>query len=99
MFNTHVLIINIWIYFHEQESLCSDAASFDLPPGLLSACISEVTTCINIAVARRKSNDKSCDPDTFAILRGKIIVNMTNLIILNLCDFLPLYIYSSSFEA
>ncbi|KAL9666278.1 hypothetical protein QQ045_000604 [Rhodiola kirilowii] len=59
---------------HNLESLCSDAASFDLPSGLLSACISEVTNCIDIAVSRRgTSNDKSCDPDNFAILRALLM--------------------------
>ncbi|CAM8999416.1 unnamed protein product [Rhodiola kirilowii] len=59
---------------HNLESLCADAASFDLPSGLLSACISEVTNCIDIAVSRRgTSNDKSCDPDNFAILRALLM--------------------------
>lgn len=54
-----------------QEGLCADAASFDLPSGLLTACISEAKTCIDLSVARRDtSNDKSCSPDNFAILRG-----------------------------
>lgn len=54
-----------------QESLCADAASFDLPSSLLTACISEAKNCIDLSVARRDtSNDKSCSPDDFAILRG-----------------------------
>ena len=56
-----------------QESLCADAASFDLSSGLLTACITEAKDCENISIARReKSNDKSCDPDKFAVLRGKL---------------------------
>ncbi|KAK6914909.1 DEAD2 [Dillenia turbinata] len=61
---------------HNLESLCADAASLDLPSGLLSACISEAKTCVDLSVARReneKSNDKSCNPDNFAILRGNLI--------------------------
>lgn len=55
-----------------QESLCADAASFDLSSWILTACISEAKNCIDLAIARRdKSNDKSCNPDDFAILRGK----------------------------
>lgn len=57
--------------FLMQENLCADAASFDLPSGLLTACISEAKTCIDLSVSRRDtSNDKSCSPDNFAILRG-----------------------------
>lgn len=54
-----------------QESICADAASFDLPSGLLSACISEAKSCIDLSVERsRDSNDKSQNPENFAILRG-----------------------------
>lgn len=56
-----------------QESLCADAASFDLPSWLLTACISEAKNCIDISAKRRQiSDDKSNDPDNFAILRGKV---------------------------
>lgn len=55
-----------------QEGLCSEAASFELPSSLLMACISEAKDCVDLTVARREnSNDKSCNPDNFAILRGK----------------------------
>lgn len=54
-----------------QESLCADAASFDLPSWLLTACISEAKNCIDISVTRREiSDDKSNNPDNYAILRG-----------------------------
>lgn len=54
-----------------QEGLCADAASFDLPSGLLTACISEAQKCVDLSITRREiSSDKSCNPDNFAILRG-----------------------------
>lgn len=57
-----------------QESLCADAASFDLPSWLLTACISEAKNCIDLSIARREeSNDKSQNPDNFAILKGELI--------------------------
>ncbi|KVI06000.1 hypothetical protein Ccrd_015675 [Cynara cardunculus var. scolymus] len=56
---------------HNLEGICADAASFDLPSGLLTSCISEAQNCVDLAVARRdESNDKSYNPDNFAILRG-----------------------------
>ncbi|KAK9281409.1 hypothetical protein L1049_004310 [Liquidambar formosana] len=59
---------------HNLESLCADAASFDLSSGLLTACISEAKNCIDISIARReKSNDKSCNPDNYAILRALLL--------------------------
>lgn len=57
-----------------QESICADAASFDLPSSYLSACISEAKQCIDICIAKRaidKSADKQLDPENYAILRGK----------------------------
>ncbi|CAA2964075.1 regulator of telomere elongation helicase 1 isoform X1 [Olea europaea subsp. europaea] len=58
---------------HNLEGLCADAASFDLPSSLLTACISEAKTCVDLSIARReKSSDKSSNPDNFAILRGKV---------------------------
>ncbi|KAM3267703.1 regulator of telomere elongation helicase 1 isoform X2 [Capsicum chacoense] len=55
---------------HNLESLCADAASFDLSSGLLTACISEAKNCIDLSIERREmSSDKSCNPDNFAILR------------------------------
>lgn len=70
-------IMSIAIYNRNtmQESLCADAASFDLTSGLLTACISEAKNCIDISVTRREqSNDKTLNPDNFAILRGNYIL-------------------------
>lgn len=57
-----------------QESLCADAASFDLTSGLLTACISEAKSCTDLCIKRREqSNDKSRNPENFAILRGSFL--------------------------
>lgn len=59
-----------------QESLCADAASFDLPSGLLTACISEAKKCVDLSIARRgvqNSDDKTHKPDNYAILRGRLV--------------------------
>ncbi|XP_058074806.1 regulator of telomere elongation helicase 1 homolog isoform X2 [Magnolia sinica] len=61
---------------HNLESICADAASFDLPSGHLSACISEAKQCVDLSLAKReieKSDDKSLDPDNFAILRALLL--------------------------
>lgn len=59
---------------HNLESLCADAASFDLSSGLLTACISEAKNCIDLSIERREmSSDKSCNPDNFAILRALLL--------------------------
>ncbi|XP_057465193.1 regulator of telomere elongation helicase 1 homolog isoform X5 [Actinidia eriantha] len=59
---------------HNLESLCADAASFDLPSGILTSCISEAKNCVDLSIARREqSNDKSCNPDNFAILRALLL--------------------------
>ncbi|WRX27695.1 ATP-dependent helicase [Theobroma cacao] len=59
---------------HNLEGICADAASFDLSSGLLTACISEAKNCVDLAVARREeSNDKSRNPDNFAILRALLL--------------------------
>ncbi|ERN03915.1 hypothetical protein AMTR_s00078p00189390 [Amborella trichopoda] len=58
---------------HNLESICADAASFDLPISHLTACISEVKKCVGISVARKTAEmveDKSLDPENYAILRG-----------------------------
>lgn len=63
----------IYVLWNTQESICAEAASFDLPSSLLTTCISEAQNCVDLAVARRdKSNDKTHNPDNFAILRGII---------------------------
>ncbi|KAE8724272.1 pentatricopeptide repeat-containing protein [Hibiscus syriacus] len=57
-----------------QESICADAASFDLSSGLLTACISEAKNCADLAVGRQEeSYDKSWNPDNFAILRALLL--------------------------
>ncbi|KAJ9179137.1 hypothetical protein P3X46_010956 [Hevea brasiliensis] len=67
-------IILIFDEAHNLESLCADAASFDLSSGLLTACISEAKSCIDLSVARREeSNDKSRNPDNFAILKAILL--------------------------
>ncbi|WCJ40717.1 hypothetical protein M5689_021626 [Euphorbia peplus] len=59
---------------HNLESLCADAASFDLSAGLLTACISEANSCIDLSIVRTgKSNDKSQNPDNYAILKAILL--------------------------
>ncbi|CAL0324128.1 unnamed protein product [Lupinus luteus] len=59
---------------HNLESICADAASFDLPSWLLTACISEAQTCIDLSIKRReKSNDKSQNPEDFALLKALLL--------------------------
>ncbi|OIW15857.1 hypothetical protein TanjilG_04392 [Lupinus angustifolius] len=59
---------------HNLESICADAASFDLPSWLLTACISEAQTCIGLSIKRRdKSNDKSHNPEDFALLKALLL--------------------------
>ncbi|XP_016649189.1 PREDICTED: regulator of telomere elongation helicase 1 homolog [Prunus mume] len=59
---------------HNLESICADAASFDLPSWLLTACISEAKNCIDLSIKRREeSTDKSQNPDDFAILRALLL--------------------------
>ncbi|KAM1822970.1 hypothetical protein ACFX13_025632 [Malus domestica] len=59
---------------HNLESICADAASFDLPSWLLTTCISEAKNCIDLSSKRREdSTDKSQNPDDFAILRALLL--------------------------
>ncbi|KAL5698490.1 DNA helicase [Ranunculus cassubicifolius] len=61
---------------HNLESICSDAASFDLPSSLLTACVAEAKKCVDLAAKKRdieKFNDKSADPNSFAILRALLL--------------------------
>ncbi|KAI4329268.1 hypothetical protein L6164_021552 [Bauhinia variegata] len=59
---------------HNLESICADAASFDLPSWLLTACISEAKSCIDLCTERReKSNENMRNPDDFAILRALLL--------------------------
>ncbi|CAI9114101.1 OLC1v1014741C1 [Oldenlandia corymbosa var. corymbosa] len=55
---------------HNLEGLCADAASFDLPESLLDACIAEAEDCIALSDRRDNSNDKSCKPEDFKLLKG-----------------------------
>jgi hypothetical protein len=58
-----------------QESICADAASFDLFPNNLTACIAEAHECIKLCAAKRsieKSADKQFDPENYAILKGEL---------------------------
>lgn len=73
--DSNLLVITCQLSISMQESLCADAASFDLPSWLLTACISEAQSCIDLSIERRdKSNDKSRNPDDFAILKGEFDV-------------------------
>lgn len=57
-----------------QESICADAASFDLLPNNLSSCIAEAQECIQLCSAKRtfeNSADKQFDPENYAILKGE----------------------------
>ncbi|URD77018.1 regulator of telomere elongation helicase [Musa troglodytarum] len=61
---------------HNLESICADAASFDLPSGYLTACISEAKQCVDVCIKRRvveKSADKEFDPENYAILRALLL--------------------------
>ncbi|KAK1282794.1 DNA repair helicase UVH6 [Acorus calamus] len=61
---------------HNLESICADAASFDLVSATLTACITEAKECVNLSTAKRskeKSEDKSCNPEDFAILRALLL--------------------------
>ncbi|XP_043701718.1 regulator of telomere elongation helicase 1 homolog isoform X2 [Telopea speciosissima] len=61
---------------HNLESICADAASFDIPSGLLSACISEAQKCVDLSIAKKaieQSNDKALNPDNFAILKALLL--------------------------
>ncbi|KAJ4958144.1 hypothetical protein NE237_025255 [Protea cynaroides] len=61
---------------HNLESICADAASFDIPSGLLSSCISEAQKCVDLSIAKKaieQSNDKTLNPDNFAILKALLL--------------------------
>ncbi|KAJ0985594.1 hypothetical protein J5N97_003950 [Dioscorea zingiberensis] len=61
---------------HNLESICADAASFDLPTGYLTACISEAKQCVELCIRKRaieKSADKESDPDNYAILKALLL--------------------------
>ena len=56
-----------------QESICADAASFDLLPSNLTSCIAEAQECIQLCSFKtsiENSADKQFDPENYAILKG-----------------------------
>ncbi|CAL4975503.1 unnamed protein product [Urochloa decumbens] len=61
---------------HNLESICADAASFDLLPNNLTACIAEAHECIKLCSAKRaieNSSDKQFDPENYAILKALLM--------------------------
>ncbi|PWZ34609.1 Regulator of telomere elongation helicase 1 [Zea mays] len=61
---------------HNLESICADAASFDLFPNNLTACIAEAHECIKLCSAKRSienSADKQFDPENYAILKALLM--------------------------
>jgi regulator of telomere elongation helicase 1 len=58
-----------------QESICADAASFDLHPNNLTACVAEAHECIKLCSVKRStenSADKQFDAENYAILKGEL---------------------------
>uniref|UniRef100_A0A0D9V2H2 Helicase ATP-binding domain-containing protein n=1 Tax=Leersia perrieri TaxID=77586 RepID=A0A0D9V2H2_9ORYZ len=61
---------------HNLESICADAASFDLLPNTLTSCIAEAQECIQLCSAKRSienSADKQFDPENYAILKALLM--------------------------
>ncbi|PKA56302.1 DNA repair helicase UVH6 [Apostasia shenzhenica] len=61
---------------HNLDSICADAASFDLPSSHLTACIAEAEECFVLSIEKRaknKASDKQHDPENYAILRGLLL--------------------------
>ncbi|RLN22615.1 regulator of telomere elongation helicase 1 [Panicum miliaceum] len=61
---------------HNLESICADAASFDLHPNNLTACVAEAHECIKLCSAKRStenSADKQFDPESYAILKALLM--------------------------
>lgn len=61
---------------HNLESICADAASFDISSSHLTACIEEAKQCIDMAHVRITAEnvaDTSIDPDNFAILKALLL--------------------------
>ncbi|KAL5225797.1 hypothetical protein ABZP36_012436 [Zizania latifolia] len=59
---------------HNLESICVDAASFDLLPNNLTSCIVEAQECIQLCAVKRSienSADKQFDPENYAILKSE----------------------------
>jgi len=63
---------------HNLESICADAASFDLHPNNLAACVAEAHECIKLCSAKRStenSADKQFDPENYAILKESLYLH------------------------
>ncbi|CAM0881561.1 unnamed protein product [Alopecurus aequalis] len=61
---------------HNLESICADAASFDLLPSTLTSCIAEAQECIQLCSFKRSienSADKQFDPENYAILKALLM--------------------------
>uniref|UniRef100_A0ACD5VFI4 Uncharacterized protein n=1 Tax=Avena sativa TaxID=4498 RepID=A0ACD5VFI4_AVESA len=61
---------------HNLESICADAASFDLHPNSLTSCIAEAQECIQLCSFKRSienSADKQFDPENYAILKALLM--------------------------
>ncbi|XP_062214146.1 regulator of telomere elongation helicase 1 homolog isoform X2 [Phragmites australis] len=61
---------------HNLESICADAASFDLHPNNLTSCVAEAHECIKLCSAKRSfenSADKQFDPENYAILKALLM--------------------------
>ncbi|KAM0928809.1 hypothetical protein ACQ4PT_002001 [Festuca glaucescens] len=61
---------------HNLESICADAASFDLLPTSLTSCIAEAQECIQLCSFKRSienSADKQFDPENYAILKALLM--------------------------
>ncbi|KQK08543.1 hypothetical protein BRADI_2g42410v3 [Brachypodium distachyon] len=61
---------------HNLESICADAASFDLLPHNLTSCIAEAQECIQLCSFKRSienSADKQFDPENYAILKALLM--------------------------
>ncbi|KAL5229048.1 hypothetical protein ABZP36_017313 [Zizania latifolia] len=61
---------------HNLESICADAASFDLLPNNLTSCIAEAQECIQLCSVKRSienSADKQFDPENYAILKALLM--------------------------
>ncbi|KAL6882066.1 hypothetical protein ACP4OV_011538 [Aristida adscensionis] len=61
---------------HNLESICADAASFDLLPNNLASCVAEAHECLKLCSAKRSlehSADKQFDPENYAILKALLM--------------------------
>ncbi|VAH77261.1 unnamed protein product [Triticum turgidum subsp. durum] len=61
---------------HNLESICADAASFDLLTSNLTSCITEAQECIQLCSFKRSienSAEKQFDPENYAILKALLM--------------------------